>query len=211
MVYPQAPWILKGYAVATLEFVDIEKVRFLIPKEFKIVSILPGKTIGCVYLSYYSSGSVLEYSELIVAPALVSYEGKVGGWVSHIYVDSADSVAGGREIWGLPKELAEFSWENNERVTVQQGNKKLCSLGYQKQSLTLRPPQITVSGFSTMGTDLLMFPAKFSSSLGFVGSKLEIPAESPFAELALGKPFLTVGCQALGLSVDAPKVIGQRL
>ncbi len=211
MLYPQAPWILKGYAVANLEFVDIEKVHSLIPKELNIVSLLPGKTIGCVYLSYYSSGSVLEYSELIVAPALVSYEGKLGGWVSHIYVDSANSVAGGREIWGLPKELAEFTWENNERVTVQQGHKTLCSLSYQKQSMTLRPPQITISSFSTMGTDLLMFPAKFTSNLGLVGSKLEIPTESPFAELALGKPFLTVGCQDLGLSIDAPEVVGLKL
>jgi acetoacetate decarboxylase len=46
-------------------------------------------------------------------------------------VDNPDSVAGGREIWGLPKELAEFSWLGGDRVltflsvrlTVRQNNK----------------------------------------------------------------------------------------
>jgi Acetoacetate decarboxylase (ADC) len=207
MVYPQAPWTLKGYAIVTLHLIDIKKVRSLIPNELNIVSLLPGKTIGCVYLSSYSSGSVLEYSELIVAPALVSYKGKLGGWVSHIYVDSANSVAGGRDIWGLPKELAEFTWENSELVTVQQGNRKLCSLNYQNLSWSLQP-QMTISSFSTMGTDLLMFPAKFSSRLGLVGSKLEIPTESPFADLDLGNPFLTVRCEDLNLLVDAPATVG---
>jgi acetoacetate decarboxylase len=71
----------------------------------------------------------LEYSELIVIAGLVRYSGQIGGWVSHIYVDNADSVAGGRNIWGLPKELAEFIWEKNtsansafkNRLLVRQG------------------------------------------------------------------------------------------
>ncbi|HEY9821570.1 MAG TPA: acetoacetate decarboxylase family protein, partial [Candidatus Sericytochromatia bacterium] len=105
MTYPPAPWTLQGYAIQSLQLIDIERVRPLIPTEFEIISVLPGKTVGGVYLSYYGSGSVLEYSELIVAAGMVRYSGKIGGWVSHIYVDNADSVAGGREIWGLPKEL----------------------------------------------------------------------------------------------------------
>ncbi len=122
--YPQyTPWTLKGYAISTVHLVDVDKVRSLIPSELNIISVLPGKTLSVVYLSYYGSGSVLEYSELIVAPALVSYQAKFGGWVSHIYVDNPDSVAGGREIWGLPKEMAEFTWEDNKRVTVRQDKK----------------------------------------------------------------------------------------
>jgi acetoacetate decarboxylase len=118
MTYPQAPWMLYGYAIQTVHLIDIEKARPLIPKELEIVSIWPGKTLGGVYISSYKSGSVLEYSELIVIPAVVSNSGKIGGWVSHIYVDNSDSVAGGREIWGLPKELAEFSWVKGEQSNV---------------------------------------------------------------------------------------------
>lgn len=210
MAYPPAPWTVQGYAILTLHLVSIDRVRPLIPAELEIISVWPGKTIGSVYLSNYGSGSVLEYNELIVAPALVRYQGKIGGWISHIYVDNADSVAGGREIWGLPKELAEFTWEQGERVTVRQGNQKLCSLNYKRQSLAWRQ-WFSVSGFSAMGSDLLIFPAEFASLLGLISSQLEVPTESPFAGIGLGQPFLTVRCEQMQLKVSAPKVVGKRV
>jgi hypothetical protein len=206
--YPQAPWMLKGYAISTVHLVDVDKVRSLIPSELNIISVLPGKTLSVVYLSYYGAGSVLEYSELIVAPAMVSYQGKFGGWISHIYVDNPDSVAGGREIWGLPKEMAEFTWENNKCVTVRQGNNILCSLDYKQQSLAWRQ-WLGGSAFSTMGNDLLMFGAQFESRLGLIGSRLEVPTESFFAGINLGQPFLTVSCEKMSLQVAAPQVVGR--
>lgn len=211
MAYPQAPWILQGYALQTLQLLDINRVRSLVPSELEIISVWPGKTVGGVYLSSYGSGSVLEYSELIVIAALVSYKGKFGGWVSHIYVDNPDSVAGGREIWGLPKELAEFTWEKGkqERVTVRQGNRLLCRFSYNQQSFGWQQ-WLGASSFSTIDSNLLLFPAELDSRLGLVGSNLDVPAESPFASLDLGQPWLTVHCDQMRLVVNAPEVLGQR-
>lgn len=208
MPYPSAPWILKGDAIQTLHLVNIDQVRPLVPPELKIISVWPGKTFGGLYLSKYGSGSVLEYSELIFAPTVVIYQGKIGVWVSHIYVDHGDSVAGGREIWGLPKELANFSW-NGKGVTVRQGERLLCTLNYDQQSLASRQ-RLGAASFSTMGTNLLIFNFKFEGRLGLVGSKLEIAPESPFAGLGLTQPLVTVGCEQMTLRVDAPKVVGQR-
>ncbi|MCC5656343.1 acetoacetate decarboxylase family protein [Nostoc sp. XA010] len=208
MPYPQAPWTLQGYAMQTLHLVNIDQVRPLIPLELEIISVWPGKTLASVYLSHYGSGSVLEYSELIIAPAVVNYQRKIGGWVSHIYVDNADSVAGGREIWGLPKELAEFTWEQGKHVTVHQGNRKLCSLNYNHQSLAWRQ-WLTASAFGAKGGDLLIFPAEFESVLGLISSKLEIPGESPFSGIGLGQPWLTVRCEQMSLQIGAPNVVGQ--
>ncbi len=120
MSYPQPPWTLKGYAFLTLQLLDIARVRPLIPPALNIISVLPGKTIGGVYLSKYNSDSVLEYSELIIIAGFLSYKGKFGGWVSHIYVDNPESVAGGREIWGLPKELAQFTWTERSVTEAKQ-------------------------------------------------------------------------------------------
>lgn len=47
--------------------------------------------------------------------------------------------------------------------------------------------------------------------LGLIGSKLEIPAESPFSKMGLGQPWLTVRCEQMSLRIDAPKVIGQSI
>ncbi|MFB2934834.1 acetoacetate decarboxylase family protein [Aerosakkonemataceae cyanobacterium BLCC-F154] len=211
MSYPNAPWTLKGFAVQTVQLVDIERSRPLIPQELEIVSIWPGKTIGGVYLSSYKFGSVLEYSELIVVAGMVSYAGKFGAWISHIYVDNSDSVAGGREIWGLPKELAEFTWLSGKEssVTVRQGNQELCSLTYTKPSLAL-PLSLALPSFSSSVSDLLLFKGEFASRMGLVSGKLQIPTESPFASLNLGQPWLTVYCDDLRLVANSPEVVGQR-
>ncbi|QSJ19294.1 hypothetical protein JYQ62_11575 [Nostoc sp. UHCC 0702] len=55
---------------------------------------------------------------------------------------------------------------------------------------------------------MLLLPCE--SLLGLIGSQLEVPAESPFFEIGLSQPFLTVRYEQLKLSVDAPKVVGQR-
>lgn len=209
MPYPQAPWTLKGYAIQTLQLLDVDKVRPFIPSELKIISVWPGKTLGGVYLSYYGSGSALEYSELIVAAGLVSYSGKFGSWVSHIYVDNSDSIAGGREIWGLPKEMAEFNWELDKCVTVRQGDRLLCSLNYNKPSFAL-PQKLGASSFSALDSDLLLFPAQLEARLSLIGSKLEIPSESPFAQLNIGQPLISAYADQMSLVAGAPSVVGQR-
>lgn len=218
MVYPPSPWTLQGYALQTIQLIDVTRVRSLIPSEFGILSVLPGKTLGGVYLSYYGSDSVLEYSELIIVAGIVRYSGRIGGWVSHIYVDNVDSVAGGREIWGLPKELAEFTWDRSNHtasayenhVIVRQGEQMLCRLDYNPQKFGL---QLPFSGevFSTLSTSILLFKGELNSRIGIVGSQLQVPPESPFASLDLEPPWLTIHCDPLRLVTGTPKIVGQRV
>jgi acetoacetate decarboxylase len=210
MPYPTAPWNLQGYAVQTLNLIDTNRIRNLIPQEFEIVSVLPGKTVGGVYLSKYQPGSVLEYNELIVVPGLVKYQNQIGGWVSHIYVDNPDSVAGGREIWGLPKEMADFTWLLDKQIVVKQEDKILCSLEYNRQSLFAWRQWFGWSSFSTQKENVLSFPFEFEFKLGFINSKLVVPSESPLAILNFGSPLLTMRCDELDLKVDAPAIVGQR-
>ncbi len=213
MTYPPPPWTLKGYALQTLQLVNIEQASKFIPPELEIVSLLPGKTLGSIYISSYESGSFLEYNELIVAPGFVRYQGKIGAWISHIYVDNQDSVAGGREIWGLPKEMAEFSW-NNGNVRVSQNNRELCSLHYQKVLFNLSTwwqQQLSASSFGGLAHELLFFENQFKTQVGLLQGKLEIPQDSPFACLNLDKPLFTLDLQKLELIAGVPKVVGEKL
>lgn len=206
MSYLPPPWTLKGYGLQILQIMEIDSVRALIPSEFKIISVGFGKTIGGVYLASYESGSTLEYHELIVSPALVSYGNQWGGWISHIYVDHPDSVAGGREIWGLPKELATFEWENGNTIKVYQGSKLLYSLNYQPKNWSL-PLSLTLPSFGILSSNVLKFQATFKSNLSLINSQFKIPTESPFANLGLEKPGLTLSLNCLTLSVSEPKII----
>jgi len=218
MIYPPAPWKLQGYAIATLQLVDVALVRPLVPSELEIISVFPGKTLGGIYISSYGLGSVMEYNELIVVSAIANYAGKWGAWISHIYVDNPHSVAGGREIWGLPKELAQFSWEGSDsvkaeplgyRVTVRQGNSQLCSLGYSQQTWML-PISLNGNFFSADFNKLLLFKGEFQSHTGLIRGALEIPEESPLASLNIGQPLLTVACEDMRLIANMPEVVGNK-
>ncbi len=210
MTYPPAPWKLQGFACQTLEPVDAVQARSLVPAELTVISLWPGKTVGGVYLATYGAGSALEYHELIVVAALVSYAGRVGCWISHIYVDNPDSVAGGREVWGLPKELAEFIWEQGQqsRIVVRQAERQLCTLSYDHPAWGWRQG-FTVPSFSALGTNLLLFQGQANARIGLASTRLEVPRESPFATLGLGQPWLGVSCEGLNLVVQAPQVVAQ--
>lgn len=212
MTYPPAPWTLKGYAFQTLQLVNIEQACNFIPSELEVISFLPGKTLGGIYISCYESGSLLKYNELIVVPGFVRYQGKIGAWISHIYVDNQDSVAGGREIWGLPKEMAEFSW-NNGNVRVSQKDRELCSLNYQKGLFNLSTwwqQGLNGNSFSGLDSELLFFESKFKTQIALIQGNLEIPQQSPFVSLNLDKPWLTLNLKKLKLIAGIPKVVGKK-
>lgn len=206
MTYPQPPWALQGHTLVTLQLVDVAQARSLVPPELEIVSVWPGKTVGGVYIASYGLGSVLEYNELIVVAALTRCAGKFGTWISHIYVDNPNSVAGGREIWGLPKELAQFTWEQGPRVRVHQGGQLLCGLNLEWQFPGWQQ-QLTGHSFSVLNTDLLYFKAQGELHFSLGGTKLQVPAESPFSKLGLNQPWLGFYCDHLLLNVDAPEVV----
>lgn len=207
MAYPSAPWSLRGLALGTLHLLDIDRVRPLIPAELSIIPVLPGKTLGGVYFSVYTQGSVLEYSELIVAPALLAHGGKVGSWVSHIYVNNADSVAGGRDIWGLPKALADFTWSNSA-VRVQQQGQDLCAFSFHPTWLQLpKELQPSLSGlvFTQLGNSLAWFESQFQGQPTVISGHLHVPTTSPLTPLELGQPLLALSASELKLLVKPPQ------
>jgi acetoacetate decarboxylase len=212
MTHPPAPWQLQGYAIQTLSLVDIARARRFVPAHLEIVSILPGKTLGSVYISEYQAGSTLAYNELIVAPALVKNRGKVGGWISHIYVDNVDSVAGGREIWGLPKEMAEFA-RTNVCVTVKQQDLTLCSLSIRPNFLSAWKLPLNITGycFGNLDRNLLYFGNNFQTQCSSVSSNLDIPQDSPFRDLNLSQKFLTIDLQNLQLVAGVPELTGTQI
>lgn len=210
MSYPPAPWTLKGNAIQTLHLSSIQRSRIFVPSQLEIVSVVPGHTLSGVYLSTYKSGSTLEYNELIAIAALVRYGHHIGSWISHIYVDNEDSVAGGREIWGLPKEIAQFTWNNNS-VIVSQDDRELCHLRYQKDWFSFSSwwqQPFSWDVFGGLESQLLLFNTKLKGQIGLLQGSLTVPTASPFAKLNLEQPWLTLQCLSLDAAISKPKVVG---
>lgn len=127
--FPAPPWRLRGEAVLQLQLLAIAQARPLVPAALEVVSVAPGRTLGAIYLASYQAGSTRQYHELIVVPALVRRRHRLGGWISHIYVDDEISALAGRENWALPKRLAVFQREYGVRgaaTVVRQGRQVLC-------------------------------------------------------------------------------------
>lgn len=211
--YPPAPWSLKGDAMQTVQLVEIERVRSLIPARVHILPVLPGKTLGGIGTVRYGAGSVLEYSELVVVAALTFYKGRVGAWISHIYVDSAASVSGGRNIWGLPKQLAEFVWEQNgdpeggrsllPRVSVFQNGQLLCTLQRKQRQGTLWRQSLILPNLRIREVDnrLVYFQAHVSANLKLDHLSVTIPSTSPFFHLSLDHPWFGMSGEAFEMLI----------
>ncbi|PSB55804.1 acetoacetate decarboxylase family protein [Chamaesiphon polymorphus] len=210
MSYPPAPWHLYGTALQSFHAIDVETAKQLVPLDFDIVSVLPGKTVGSVYLSVYEPNSTLQYHELIMVPALVRYRGKIGAWISHIYVDNPQSVEGGRNIWGLPKQLADFTWDERQ-ISVSHDRNLLCRVDRSPIEIPLslwQKIKVSADVFGGLERDVLAFQGNLEAPLKWSPFRLNIPAASPLATIDLGDPVFTVQFDGLHLKANPPAIVG---
>jgi hypothetical protein len=99
--YPAAPWTMVGSL-----WLSLFKVKE------QVDQTRPAGVYGAAFVSY-EEGSPLTYSELLVArPVNADRHGR-RVTIADIWVDSPASVAGGRELWAIPKGLCDFTFESS--------------------------------------------------------------------------------------------------
>ncbi|MEU7068125.1 acetoacetate decarboxylase family protein [Streptomyces sp. NPDC046161] len=126
--YPPAPWRMSGMMwmglFPTLRRLPVpHSLSVLLPRHLVIAAIR------------YLDGD-LSYSEFVVA-SLVRRGHRVGTFVHRIWVDSSLSQQGGRDIWGLDKQLARFDWTSRQMCMTTDS-------GAQVTLATHREPRATV-------------------------------------------------------------------
>jgi hypothetical protein len=99
MGYPAPPWQMQGQL-----WVSLFRVRG--------VEGRPDGVYGAAFVSY-EPGSELTYSELLVARPAPGPGRAVE--ITDIWVDSPESMEGGRELWAIPKGLCEFMTTTDRR------------------------------------------------------------------------------------------------
>lgn len=183
VAYPPAPWRLVGQAMLQLHRIPLARAQMLVPGGLSLIPVWPGCTLGGVYCARYGPGSTLQYNELIVLAGLVRIGYRLGAWISHIYVDDLHSRAGGRGIWALPKEMAEFR-QTAERLTVRQGDALLCSLPA-SQGRGWVPGPVFAPVISHRQGRFLWFRGTGGAWLGSEPGTIDVPPSSPFRLLGL--------------------------
>jgi acetoacetate decarboxylase len=174
VAHPPPPWHLFGELI-------------IVP------ALVKRRALGGVMLANYTSGTLV-YRELIVFSQATAR----GMVVSHIYVDDASSLSGGRAIWGLPKELATFEYTRTHVVARQDGATLL------RARIRRRPGRLP-----------LLIPAPVSSDAGMTLGRarikaapalveLQVPPTSPFASLGLSGTRPALAGDDLALTMPAP-------
>ena len=101
--YPPAPWHMHGSLWLSVFRVarDVDESH-------------PAGSYGVALVSY-EEPSPLTYHELLLARTTKNRAGKGAVTITDIWVDSAASQAGGRELWAIPKQLCDFDMESSFR------------------------------------------------------------------------------------------------
>lgn len=111
VVYPSAPWNLQGQLYGSIWTVPVNQFRVELPEEFKPLVNLGRIGVFAGFVDY-QPGSILTYHELIAGVVIRRRTSwRLAFNVTHIWVDDAASKQGGRELWGVPKELATFDFK----------------------------------------------------------------------------------------------------
>lgn len=152
VLYPAAPWRSTG-ALWTAAFTSASNLP--VPGDLRP---LAGRRRLIVVLTDYREGT-LAYRELVVA-TLVRRGARAGVLALGIWVDSVESMWGGRRLWGLPKELADFVREREMvRVKDAQGTIAALAVG-PARALHIVPLRLPAVGFGDLEGQRVFLPGR---------------------------------------------------
>lgn len=146
----------------------------------------------------------LRYDEFVIA-RLARHGMTTSMFVDHIWVDSEESVAGGRRFWGLPKELAQFDWDG-DRVHVHDAEGDIASVSVDQGPARLPKLPLVAAGFGVREDGRLLL-AKSKLSVSLRRSSLRVEHLDPrFGTLTSG---VRMGFDAapFEMTIGAPRVL----
>jgi hypothetical protein len=135
--YP-APWNLKGNGyIFAYKFPKKRSSEQFFHADFLDDPAFSG--FGTVMLVDYHESTAGPYRELLFVPGRFNYKGKKLYSITKIYVSTMESVVNGRENWGIPKELADFTitpagWRK-ERIIVEKDGELIMDVTLRKFGL----------------------------------------------------------------------------
>lgn len=114
--YPPEPWNLCGQAYVSVWRLPAEQLAGRVPPGLRPLTVGGQVFVGTAWIDYEPSG-LLPYHELLAA-VLVRDGVRPIVTITEIWVDSPVSLAGGRAMWGIPKELAQFEMTHEPSFTA---------------------------------------------------------------------------------------------
>lgn len=193
--YPRPPWQLGGESwVGVFKSPGAANVPIplkpLINPHYLVVAIIR-----------YLYGT-LTYDEMIIG-SIARYGWRIGLYVHHIWVDDISSMWGGRKIWGLNKEMANFSWERNT-VQVSDELGVIASVSVDKEKSSFPAIWLPVPSFGHLDERWLFTLGSIKTNLGRAGMEINEWSQR-FPYQALGRPSFSIAGKPFDMTFVAPK------
>ena len=182
--YPPEPWDLHGHGCLSLWAARVRDLPEL-PAGVRPVTAFGRALVTTAFVDYLP-GSLLPYRELLAA-VLVRRGLRFGLSITHIWVDSPASRAGGRALWGVPKELAELTI-----VPAPAFAATATGIAEARHTSYGRGVPLPVAGsvFQTRGGTLARTPVRASGRVRFAAVRWRPAPDGPLAWLRGRSPFL---------------------
>lgn len=179
MSFPPPPWPMVGPFLLVPRLLGRAAARALLPD-----ALHGGPAVGLVLLGDWREGSALRYGELAGLVGPVWRRGRMTAWVTSMHVDDAASQAGGRAIWGVPKELARFERDGETREVRDAQDRLLLRARWpMPRRLVALPASGSFAG--AIAGPLRRAALRGSLRAAPVVARLEVPDDSPLAPLGV--------------------------
>jgi hypothetical protein len=191
--FPPAPWQLRGQAhfhVLAVRAADLPQT----PEGFRPL-LIAGRGLVLAGWVDYQGGSILRYGELLAA-VVGRWSGGLSATVTHMWVDSPESRAGGRALWGYPKELADFQLAIDPSGTARAavpGGDELARGSF--HAVLTSPWRLTTRGGTVQPLDgrLVDVRSIFRSRPAIGRGTISAPADSPLAFVNGARTLISLG------------------
>ncbi|SDT81303.1 acetoacetate decarboxylase family protein [Actinoplanes derwentensis] len=193
-MYPPEPWHLRGQMYLSIFLVprrDMPALDPVVGAAMRPVTVGGRIAAGAAWVSY-EPGGVLHYRELLSA-VLVHERGRPRVSITDIWVDSAVSREGGRGLWGIPKEMAEFTLdaENDPLVDATMTEPSVAALIRLRKTLPGRfPLGFTVA--QELGGQVRRTPVRGRGGLRTADAAWRPDPDGPLGHLAGRRPVMSL-------------------
>lgn len=191
--YPAEPWDLHGHAYVGVWLLPRDQAPTPCSPETRTVTVL-GRTVVCAAFFIYEEPSPLTYDE-IMATVLVREGWRLRVSITHIWVNSVASRDGGRRLWAIPKDLADFDVAHHSSYAAQ-------GIGSLAVRRVRRLPWPLPLGFriaQDRAGSLLVSPVAGRIRFGLATARWSLAGDGPLGFLTGRKPLLTVACRPFHL------------
>lgn len=189
--YPPPPWHLNASAYISIWRLPVERFAGSAGSAIRPIR-LGRKMLLAAGFVFYERGSSLEYNELFLG-VLTRAVGQIGITIPLIWVDSPISQRAGRELWSIPKQLAEFERASSAgpfRAARAEGT--IAQARFKpRATLPFRLP-IRIAILQETGAKVQHTTMSASASIELGTAEWTIPDESPVRLLAASAPVLSM-------------------